>query len=80
MHVLTKPLWSSGYPRVRVLSTGGEDYELLFTISQDDVKTIEKYADVHMIGYMDKKEKGAVMVTIQESIIELQAQGWKHFD
>jgi len=58
---------------------GGEDYELLFTISQDDVKTIEKYADVHMIGYMDKKEKGAVMVTIQESIIELQAQGWKHF-
>jgi len=58
---------------------GGEDYELLFTIAQDDVKTIEKYADVHMIGYMDKKEKGAVMVTIQESIIELQAQGWQHF-
>ncbi len=58
---------------------GGEDYELLFTISQEDFEKIEKHADIHSIGYMHAAEKGKVMVTRSQQTVELQAQGWKHF-
>lgn len=58
---------------------GGEDYELLFTISQEDFQKIEKHEDIQAIGYMHPKDKGKVMVTRQENVIELSAQGWKHF-
>lgn len=58
---------------------GGEDYELLFTVSQADFQKIEKHEDIHAIGYMHPKDKGRVMVTRQENVVELTAQGWKHF-
>ncbi|MEQ9288197.1 MAG: thiamine-phosphate kinase [Cyclobacteriaceae bacterium] len=58
---------------------GGEDYELLFTIGQQDHEKLKNVADIHMIGYMDKKEKGRNLVTKNENIVVLQAQGWKHF-
>ncbi len=58
---------------------GGEDYELLFTIRQQDLKKVEMHPDIHMIGYMDKKEKEPVMVTKQNQMIVLKAQGWDHF-
>lgn len=58
---------------------GGEDYELLFTIGQQDHEKLKNVADIHMIGYMDKKEKGRNLVTKNENIVALQAQGWKHF-
>lgn len=58
---------------------GGEDYELLFTIKQEDFEKIEKHADIHSIGYMQAKEKGRAMVTRSGNVVELQAQGWKHF-
>ncbi len=58
---------------------GGEDYELLFTIKQEDFEKLEKHADIHSIGYMQAKEKGRTMVTRNNNVVELQAQGWKHF-
>ncbi|MEQ9231626.1 MAG: AIR synthase-related protein, partial [Cyclobacteriaceae bacterium] len=58
---------------------GGEDYELLFTIKQEDFDKLEKHADIHSIGYMQAKEKGRTMVTRNNNVVELQAQGWKHF-
>ncbi len=58
---------------------GGEDYELLFTINQKDLKKVEMHPDIHLIGYMDKKEKEPVMVTKQDQMIVLKAQGWDHF-
>ncbi|MFZ9045955.1 MAG: thiamine-phosphate kinase, partial [Cyclobacteriaceae bacterium] len=58
---------------------GGEDYELLFTLSQADFEKIDKHEDIQTIGYMHPKEKGRVMVTRQQNVIELSAQGWKHF-
>lgn len=58
---------------------GGEDYELLFTIGQQDYEKLKNVADIHMIGYMDKKEKGRNLVTKNENIVALKAQGWKHF-
>ena len=58
---------------------GGEDYELLFTLKQDDFEKIKNHEDIHTIGYMHEKEKGKVMVTRSQNVMELQAQGWVHF-
>ena len=64
---------------VTCILNGGEDYELLFTIDQDDYKKIEKHPDIHFIGYVQEEEKGAQLITKQKNIVPLQAQGWKHF-
>ncbi|PIB34831.1 thiamine-phosphate kinase [Reichenbachiella sp. 5M10] len=58
---------------------GGEDYELLFTISQSDFEKIKNLSDVTAIGYIDKKENGHKMVTKGGNAVPLEAQGWKHF-
>lgn len=58
---------------------GGEDYELLFTLSPKEFEKIKNHADIHTIGYMQKKENGKAFVTRNGSTVELKAQGWKHF-
>lgn len=58
---------------------GGEDYELLFTISQEDFEKVKNHAEIHTIGYMQAKEKGRALVTRSGNVVELKAQGWKHF-
>ncbi len=58
---------------------GGEDYELLFTVSHDDFKKIEHHADIHTIGYMHEADKGKVIVNRNDQVFPLKAQGWKHF-
>ncbi|MCE7993800.1 MAG: thiamine-phosphate kinase [Roseivirga sp.] len=57
---------------------GGEDYELLFTISQAEYEKLEKHPDIHFIGYVQEQSKGNVMVTKSENVVPLQAQGWNH--
>ncbi len=58
---------------------GGEDYELLFTLSPQEFEKIKNHADIHTIGYMQKKENGKAFVTRNGNTVELKAQGWKHF-
>ncbi len=58
---------------------GGEDYELLFTIAQDQFDKIKNHPDISTIGYVDKPGSGLKMVTKAGHTIPLQAQGWKHF-
>jgi thiamine-monophosphate kinase len=58
---------------------GGEDYELLFTIRQQDFEKIKNHSDIHMIGYVHDKVNENVMVTKQENVVPLKAQGWNHF-
>lgn len=58
---------------------GGEDYELLFTVNAQDFEVIKNHADIHTIGYMQSKEKGRTFVTRSNNVVELEAQGWKHF-
>ena len=58
---------------------GGEDYELLFTITQQDFEKIKNHPEIHVIGYMQAKDKGKVLVTRSDNVVELKAQGWKHF-
>ena len=56
---------------------GGEDYELLFTIKQADYEKIKDAEEIHIIGHITEQGTPAVMVTPQNSTIELRAQGWQ---
>ncbi len=58
---------------------GGEDYELLFTISQGDHEKLKKHADIHFIGHIEKSDSGAGLVTKGGNWVQLEAQGWNHF-
>ena len=58
---------------------GGEDYELLMTISQEDFPKIKANPNLTVIGYITEKNAGAHLVTRADQKIELQAQGRKSF-
>lgn len=64
-------------PTATALS-GGEDYELLFTIRQDDYEKIKDHPDISIIGYITESEKKATIITKGGNTHELVAQGWKH--
>ena len=65
-------------PSVAALS-GGEDYELLFTIDQKDYEKIKTLsADVTVIGYMTDNVGVAEMITPDNHVIPIKAQGWDH--
>jgi thiamine-monophosphate kinase len=66
-------------PSVAALS-GGEDYELLFTIDQKDYEKIQQMSeDVTVIGYMTADKGIAELITPDNHVIPLKAQGWNHF-
>jgi thiamine-monophosphate kinase len=57
---------------------GGEDYELLFTISPDDFEKVKECELLHIIGHITKPEEGSVLITNGNNRIKLSAQGWNH--
>jgi thiamine-monophosphate kinase len=57
---------------------GGEDYELLFTISPDDFEKVKECELLHIIGHITKPEEGSVLITNANNRIKLSAQGWNH--
>lgn len=59
--------------------SGGEDYELLFTIGQNDYDKIKLNEDISVIGYMTEREKGATIITKGGSTYPITAQGWNAF-
>ncbi|TLF46397.1 thiamine-phosphate kinase [Maribacter aurantiacus] len=59
--------------------SGGEDYELLFTIDQADFPKIKGNPHLTVIGHMTDKSQGANLVTRAETLIPLKAQGWNSF-
>ncbi len=56
---------------------GGEDYELLFTVSKEDYEKIQKVEEVSIIGYMTPKHEGVMLMTKNDNKFEIRAQGWK---
>ncbi|MGB0390336.1 MAG: thiamine-phosphate kinase [Salibacteraceae bacterium] len=58
---------------------GGEDYELIFTISQKDFEVVKGIPGIAIIGHIADKEAGVSMVARGEQVVELQAQGWNAF-
>ncbi len=59
--------------------SGGEDYELLFTISQNDYKKIENHPDFTIIGYATEASEGMNLITKSGNKHALKAQGWTAF-
>ena len=59
---------------------GGEDYELLMTISQEDYPKIKGNPNLTVIGYMTAKENGMHLETRAETKIPIVAKGWKNFN
>jgi thiamine-monophosphate kinase len=59
---------------------GGEDYELLFTINQQDYERIKGNPNMTVIGHIVDPNGGKYLVDKSGSIIELKAQGWSHFE
>ena len=59
--------------------SGGEDYELLFTIRQEDFPKIKGNPSLTVIGHMAEKEAGAQLVTRAGEQIDLTARGWNAF-
>jgi thiamine-monophosphate kinase len=62
-------------PTLCMLS-GGEDYELLFTISPDDYEKLRNHPKLSFIGHMVENPSERIMVTKSGSDVELKAQGW----
>ncbi len=63
-----------------VALNGGEDYELLFTISQDDYLKIKGNPNLTVIGYIKEKKEGVHLITRANTKIPIKAQGWKNLD
>ena len=59
--------------------SGGEDYELLFTIRQEDYDAVKDMAEISVIGFMTEPEKGAHIYTKGGNQHPLTAQGWNPF-
>ena len=59
--------------------SGGEDYELLFTIDPADFDKIQYATDIKIIGEVVAESEGVKLHTSGGNIKDLTAQGWKHF-
>jgi thiamine-monophosphate kinase len=58
--------------------SGGEDYELVFTVSQHDYEKIISNEDISIVGYMTALEEGRKIITKGGSQYDITAQGWNH--
>lgn len=56
--------------------SGGEDYELLFTVSQADYEKINANNGLSVIGYITEASEGKTFITRGGNKHELVAQGW----
>ncbi|MFN5369978.1 MAG: thiamine-phosphate kinase [Bacteroidia bacterium] len=65
-------------PTVCALS-GGEDYELLFTIEQRDYEKIKGSPLLSVIGHITDVSEGVQLVDKSGGMHELTAQGWNSF-
>ena len=60
--------------------SGGEDYELLFTISQGEYDKLVLNEQISVIGYMTEPEKGTHILTKGGGKHDITAQGWNHLN
>jgi thiamine-monophosphate kinase len=64
---------------VTCVLNGGEDYELLFTIAQQDYEKIKGNPHMTVIGHMTNAADGTYFIDKNGSAVTLHAQGWDHF-
>lgn len=65
-------------PTVCALS-GGEDYELLFTVPQSAFEKIKNSPDISIIGHITEKSAGMNLISRSNISHPLKAQGWNSF-
>lgn len=58
--------------------SGGEEYELLFTVDQADYEKIKSNPAISVVGYMTNAEEGKMIITRAGNKHDLVAQGWNH--
>jgi thiamine-monophosphate kinase len=58
--------------------SGGEDYELLFTVSQADYEKVNENNGLSVIGYITEATEGKNIITRGGNKHALVAQGWNH--
>jgi len=63
-----------------VALSGGEDYELLFTIPIKDFDKIKANPNLTVIGHITEENQGMNLVTRANQELALKAQGWNAFD
>ncbi|WP_026764506.1 thiamine-phosphate kinase [Sediminibacterium salmoneum] len=59
---------------------GGEDYELIFTIRQEDHDKIVLNEEISVIGYTTEITEGVKLLTKGGNTFDLKAQGWNAFN
>ena len=62
-------------PLIAALS-GGEDYELLFTIRQADFEKIKHIRNISVIGHITDAAAGLALIDKSGNQTPLKAQGW----
>ncbi len=55
---------------------GGEDYELLFTVSLADYDKVKKYPQISIIGHITKNEEQIDLISENDVRVPITAQGW----
>lgn len=60
--------------------SGGEDYELLFTVSQENYGVVARNSNISVIGYITEKGEGSNLHTKGGAKHKLTAQGWNAFE
>jgi len=58
---------------------GGEDYELLFTVSPADYESIKAYPGIATVGHITEPSTGLKLVYSDGSIGDLLPMGYRHF-
>lgn len=59
--------------------SGGEDYELVFTVPQSEYDKLVLNEQISVIGYITNAEEGATIITKGGNTHKLTAQGWNAF-
>ena len=65
-------------PTIAALS-GGEDYELLFTISQNDYEKVKDIKEITAIGHITDAAAGINLISRSGTAVPITAQGWDAF-
>jgi thiamine-monophosphate kinase len=66
-----------GLEATMCITNGGEDYELLFTLHQDDYEKVKHSPDITVIGYCTAEAGSVKMISRQHNEYPLPAMGWE---
>ena len=61
---------------VTISLNGGEDYELLFTVSLNDFDKVKTLPEISVIGHITNKSDGNYLITPDGSFVEIMSLGW----